>query len=110
MALGESLIHVLSTLDFETAAKVHKIFNLVEGFIWIGIAIILLWRSRSFERARSPTILAGVTFVLFGVSDFTEIWTGAWFEPLWLLLWNVLCVVSLGSSLLWYLAVRRKQE
>ena len=113
MALGESLIHVLLTAEwtgFETGATAHKVFNLVEGVIWIAIGIALIWKSRSLERARSPAILAGVTFILFAVSDFIEIRTGSWYQPAWLLLWNVTCVASLVSSLIWYLAVRRKQD
>ena len=87
-----------------------QIFNLVEGLMWIGIGVVLLWKSRSCERARSPTILAGVTFILFGVSDFIEIRTGSWYQPVWLLIWNVACVASLVSCLVWYLALRRRQD
>ena len=113
MGLGESLIHVLLTAErtaFETGGTAHKVFNLVEGVIWIAIGIALIWKSRSLERARSPAILAGVTFILFAVSDFIEIRTGSWYQPAWLLLWNVTCVASLVSCLIWYLALRRKQD
>ena len=111
IVLGGSLTQLLLTAErpaFETTT--HKTFNLVEAFIWIGIGIVLLWKSRSFERVRSPAILAGVTFILFGVSDFIEIRTGSWFEPVWLLSWNVACVASLVSCLIWYWAIRRKQD
>lgn len=106
---GGSLVLVLSTSDFETGAKVHRVFNLVEGVLWVGIGIVLLWRSRSPQGVRFPIIVAGVTFILFGISDFIEIRTGSWFEPPWLLLWKVGCVVSLVSCLIWYLVDRRKE-
>lgn len=86
------------------------IFNLVEGLTWIGIGLVILWRSRSCGRARTSTIVAGVTFVLFGVSDFIEFRTGSWYQPVWLLVWNIACVASMVSSLVWHLAVRRKQD
>ncbi len=111
VVLRWSLTQLLLTAErpaLETTT--HKTFNLVEAFIWIGIGIVLLWKSRSFERVRSPAILAGVTFILFGVSDFIEIRTGSWIEPLWLLIWNVCCVASLVSCLVWYVALRRKQN
>ncbi len=88
----------------------NRIFNLVEGLIWVCVGLVLLWRSRSCEPARSPTILAGATFILFGVSDFIEIRTGSWYQPVWLFIWNVACVASLVSCLVWYLSLRRKQD
>ena len=110
VALGGWLTHVLSISDFETGAKAHKIFNVAEGLTWVCIGIVLFWRSRSFQRVRSPTILAGVTFILFGVSDFIEFRTGSWYQPVWLLIWNVACVAFLVVCLAWYVALRRKQN
>ena len=116
IVISVGIIYEATTLEatnkptFQTTDETHKFFNLVEGLIWVGVGIVLLWNSRSFERVRSPTVLAGVAFILFGVSDFIEIRTGSWFEPVWLLIWNGACVVSLVSCLVWYLALRRKQE
>ena len=110
IVFGGALLQALLFSDFEMGARAHKVFNLVEGLMWIGMGTILLWKSCSSERARNPIILAGVTFILFGLSDFVEIQTGSWFEPVWLLIWNVACVVSLVSCLVWYLALGRKQD
>lgn len=84
---------------FETALSIHRMFNLVEGLVWLGVGAFLLlksWKARKCnEPLRRPVLVAAVAFILFGISDFIEIRTGSWFQPIWLFAWNAICVVTL---------------
>ena len=86
--------------------EVDQFFNLSEGVLWISISSILLWKA--FKKTPSSHLLIGssVTFLLFGVSDFIEITTRAWFEPWPLLALKGACVVSL----LLHLGLYRKRR
>lgn len=67
-------------------------FNLVEGVFWIVLGIEVLL-------GKLVTIIpykfaVGVILVIFGISDFVEISTEAWWQPWWLLVWKGLCIVG----------------
>ena len=66
-------------------------FNLVEGFWWLGLGIGLLFipTVSKYHKAALATIL-----ILFGMSDFVEMSTGAWWRPWWLLAWKGFCVAA----------------
>ena len=86
-----------------------KIFNLLEAGLWISVAVALLILSKRLsDRQRRPAYVAAAAFFLFGVSDLIEIYTGAWWRPLWLLLWKGSCIVGLVTCLIWHLRARRK--
>jgi len=82
----------------------RSLFNLGEGIFWIVIgAIFIIISCRRTSVMNSALALA---FVAFGISDFVEIRTGAWWRPAWLLLWKAVCVVTLIAAFFHYL--RRK--
>ena len=83
-----------------------QIFNLFEGLLWTGIALVCFFRVRRSPHNRDLLTGAGVTFLLFGITDFVEIRTRAWFDPWPLLAVNVLCV----SMLLFLLILYRKRK
>ncbi|NLW84806.1 MAG: hypothetical protein GXY41_10465 [Phycisphaerae bacterium] len=66
------------------------VFNLVEGAFWIGLGAWVLL-TRRMVRGRRQVALA-VLLMAFGVSDFVEMRTGAWWTPWWLLVWKIVCV------------------
>lgn len=68
----------------------EQLFNLVEGFWWIGLGIWMLRLRNKF--AGYAVVLLSAVLVVFGVSDFIEIFTGVWWRPLWLLAIKVACV------------------
>ena len=68
-------------------------FNLCEGCLWLVIAVIIAWRLRSRARAAKMYWLLPPTFVLFGISDFIESRTGAFWDPWWLLAIKSACVL-----------------
>lgn len=87
-----------------------QIFNLVEGLVWLAIAAVLLARVRRVPQHRDILRVAAVAFILFGITDFIEIRTRAWYSPPWLLAWNAACVTTLFGCLLAYVRRRRKLE
>lgn len=87
--------------DFET-------FNIVEGVFWIALGLAAL--VVSFTAVREYRNLARFTaaaLVLFGISDFIEVRTGAFWEPAWLLAINAACVLGIIAGMVWYFRIRR---
>ena len=76
------------------------IFNAFEAVLWISLGGAVFWKSSCLE-SRSRILyqrLGQVTafwFVLFGVSDIFEVFTGAWYKPLSLLVLKAVCIVAL---------------
>ncbi len=90
----------LAAMDFD------QIFNLIEGILWIGIAAGLIHQSRSKKRFRGLLIGSAIAFFLFGISDFIEIQTRAWYRPWTLLALKVGCVVFLIFQFFRYLKIK----
>ncbi len=87
----------------------HEAFNLAEGVLWVAIGVALLV-SAAFNRGLwfRLRIVAALSFVLFGISDFIEMRTGSWWKPSCLLGLKALCVISLAACLWVYM--RRKSR
>jgi hypothetical protein len=76
----------------------HEQFNLLEGIFWLLIAMGLLVTSFRKTHLRKHLLAAAILFVLFGISDFVEIRTGAWWHPWWLLVWKAGCLFGLSAD------------
>ncbi len=85
-----------------------QIFNLFEGIFWILISIVLISRIRRFPKYRDLLIVGSIAFFVFGITDFIEIYTRAWYQPWFLLLLNAVCVITLFTCLALYF--RRRKE
>lgn len=81
--------------------------NLLEALLWIGIAAGFLV-GMAGPAHRGTKALAAIAFLAFGLSDLVEMRTGAWWEPWWLLLWKVSCVLALVGLLAHYVKLRRQ--
>jgi hypothetical protein len=77
--------------------EVDQIFNLFEGILWISISAIMVVQSRRLPTHRTLLLVSGVAFFFFGLSDFIEIFTRAWFRPPVLLILKAVCVITLTS-------------
>ena len=97
--------------------SIHFVFNFIEGIWWIGLGVWGTWyygclnlsiKNPSAIESSGPRIESGVTkqrstkaynillvliLILFGISDFFEMATGAWWRPWWLLIWKGLCLI-----------------
>ena len=83
-------------------SELARLYNYTEIGIWcaIGVTVGALALRRS-GAARRDGLLASVTLVAFGASDYAEIRTGGeWWTPWWLLAWKAACVVVLLALLL----------
>jgi hypothetical protein len=88
---------------------VLQIFNLVEALFWAGVAVgVLVFSKRLPDKRRRIAYVAATVFLLFGLSDLVEIYTGAWWKPLWLLSWKGSCIVGLLACLIWYSRAKRQ--
>ena len=80
--------------------------NYFEGVLWLvvaaGVAVALIRPT-----FRDLKAVAAVNFAAFGISDFVEAQTGAWWRPWWLFTWKALCVLAMLGLLGDYL--RRRQ-
>lgn len=73
-------------------------FNFVEGCWWlISGGIVFIHRRGWKERNRGAGLLLAITLVAFGISDFWEVNSGAWFRPWPLLALNVVCVLVFAA-------------
>jgi hypothetical protein len=82
-------------------------FNFAEGLWWIslGIAVSVL----AFKSTEKKLLLffGAAVLALFGISDFVEIQTGAWWRPWWLLIWKAGCIILGLITLILYFKKRR---
>lgn len=89
---------LLQAIDFLYAVteKAVAAFNFLEAIFWItvsaGFAAAVL---RAVSRRMRTLLLATVLLFAFGVSDFFEVTSGAWWRPWWLLAWKGACLISL---------------
>jgi len=82
--------------------------NYIEACLWVGLGIVAFCK-----RVDQRGVILGVTLVVFGVSDWVEAHTGAWYRPWWLLAWKAACVLLLlivGIPLLRKRLLRRRAE
>ena len=71
-------------------------FNLIESILWIGIGLGLYLSKKSFPIKQNKNIvITAILFLLFGVSDIIEIYSGAWWNSWWLLIWKILNGIGL---------------
>ena len=91
---------------------IHYWGNIVEGVFWIGIAGVVYLRmgKETDGQMREIATRAAVAFFWFGISDFIEVRTGAWYSPAWLLLMKVACVTILVHCLAQYARRNRQRK
>jgi hypothetical protein len=67
--------------------------NIIEGVVWIVISLFLLHGSvKCANEMKHIVLLSSVFFFIFGISDFIEAHTGAWYKPISLLLLKGCCI------------------
>jgi hypothetical protein len=86
--------------------EIERVGNIIEGCFWIGVSLIF-WvpALRRQEPQRWFFLFGGLVFLVFGLSDFYEAHTLAWWRPLWLLGWKAACNVGILIIILWYVRI-----
>jgi hypothetical protein len=74
-----------------------QIFNYIETALWPAMGIVFLFIAvRRQGATRRDCLIAGVTLLIFGASDYFEAENGnEWWRPWWLFLWKAGCVLVL---------------
>jgi hypothetical protein len=85
-------------------------FNFFEGCLWMAFAAVIGLRSRRMASRRGLARLSAAAFFSFGISDFIEISTRAWYEPLALAVFKGLCLAVLAGCLLRFWIRERRSE
>ena len=80
-------------------------FNFGEALLWCAIGAAFAVQALR-GRHRPHSTVAAVAYLLFGASDFVEMWTGAWYRPWWLLTWKVAIVLAFAFTFVHYRAGR----
>jgi hypothetical protein len=109
--IGFILIGIFSgaLLEFITRLDPGEAFNFFEGILWTAIGVTFAFRAIRNTKFRGLQIGASVSFVLFGVSDFIEMHTGAWYTPWTLFALKAACVTSFLIHLRIYMTEKIKK-
>lgn len=84
-----------------------KTFNFIEGIYWLALGIFVLTLSKIiFQKYKKLALFTSLVLILFSITDFIEIETGAYWTPWWLLVWNIICILGLTLSLAWYIKLK----
>lgn len=87
----------------------YTAFNLYEATFWIIIGIVCYFVGR-YLPLKYKNISNFIFFVLtlFGISDFVEIKTQGFLDPIiwWLLIWKVSCIIAFVIIIVWYFKLR----
>ena len=78
----------------------HAVFNHGEAVFWWVCAITFFIRAARDERRwKRDQLVLGFAFLGFGLSDWIEVHTGAWWRPWWLLALKAICLLVIVRSL-----------
>ncbi len=76
--------------------------NIVEGVLWLSLGVVIVIKYRSWRAA-----FVALTLACFGVSDWVEAGSGAWWQPWWLLAWKAVCIFVLVTAVVMHIHQRR---
>ncbi len=79
-------------------------FNFYESLLWIILAIVLFIIAYKNKKYQRISIIAGILFLTFGISDLVEI--NFQILPLWLWLWKIINTISLITVFGWYIKTK----
>ena len=94
--------------EFINNLEPDQIFNFFEGLLWTAIGLVFSWHAIRKTKYRRLQIGASFSFLLFGVSDFIEMRTGAWYTPWTLFALKAACVLSFLLHLRIYTTMKNK--
>lgn len=95
------MINTLQSLELD------QLVNLAEGILWVAIALVFLFRLSQTKQNRDLAIICVFAFMLFGVSDFIEVYTRAWYQPAALFILKACCIVTF---VVLYIVYRRRHK
>jgi hypothetical protein len=94
--------------EFINRLQPDQLFNFFEGLLWTVIGVTFAWHAFRKAEHRRLQIGASFSFLLFGISDFIEMRTGAWYTPWTLFALKAACVLSFLIHLRIYMTTKNK--
>ena len=84
-------------------------FNLIEGIFWIVLGLFLFVSYKFIPKVYIKlSLVAGVLLMIFGISDFVEIYMGGFLSGQWcLLIWKILNIAGLIAVAVWYFKLKK---
>jgi hypothetical protein len=87
-------------VDQTDGELLERAYNWTEVVLWGVIAVVFAKRALSAAgKKRRLLAIVAAAFAAFSASDVIEVFTGSWWEPPWLLVLKVACVVT--ALLVW---------
>lgn len=83
------------------------IFNSIEAAFWISVGMTVWGKNRQPSLHQRLAQFAAIWFVLFGISDIIEVYTGAWWRPFSLLVFKGACLTALVTCAVVYARTQR---
>jgi hypothetical protein len=84
-------------------------WNLIEAGFWLSMAVLVGGLApRQATGQRTQAVRAAIWLAVFGLSDVAEAFTGAWWQPWWLMVIKMTCLGALFYSATAYLRRRRQ--
>jgi hypothetical protein len=88
----------------------YSVFNIYEGSFWLilGMSCFILIRFVP-SKFKKLSLIAGVTFAVFGITDYCEVYFGELFEPRlwWLVGLKGLCIAGIIFVIGRYIYLRK---
>ncbi|MHC4758076.1 MAG: hypothetical protein ACYTE8_05425 [Planctomycetota bacterium] len=82
---------------------IHSQFNLIEGIFWITVGVLIfVYSFKAKVLVHNIYYIGSILLIGFGLSDFVEIQSGAWWQPWWLLVWKGGCLAGFAVLGTWY--------
>jgi hypothetical protein len=82
------------SIDEDISSMLH-VFNIIEAAFWLFLGMVFVRLGlKANGRKQRRCYLAALLFMLFAGTDIVELWTGAWWKPWWLFVWNGSCLVA----------------
>jgi phosphotransferase system glucose/maltose/N-acetylglucosamine-specific IIC component len=74
---------------------IHTHFNFIEGIFWITVGVLVfIYSFKAKVLVHNIYYIGSVLLIVFVLSDFVEIHSGAWWRPWWLLIWKGVCLAG----------------
>jgi hypothetical protein len=97
-------------MDFLRFLEIDQLLNLAEAILWLSISGIFAFRLRRTKTNRDLSITCIIAFALFGISDFIEVGTRAWYRPASLFVLKAGCVSAFVSAFVLFHRRRRRSH
>lgn len=85
--------------------------NRLEAGLWWVVAVALaVVACRVPQKERILWGIQAFVFAIYGLSDLIESYTGAWWQPWWLLVMKGACIITFVLAMSWYWRLKQAEK